>query len=102
MPPSGGIAFMPTDATDPAPKTWRVVLSALLSAFLLLAALGLALLGGASYNDSYSHEADRAWGVASLATGGLLFAASCLALAFVFARRQAVRLPALAAHGLAL
>ena len=35
------------------PKTWLIVVSALLSSFLLLGSLGLALFGADGYNASY-------------------------------------------------
>lgn len=84
------------------PKTWQIVVLALLSGLLLLASFAFALFGGASYNDSYSHDADRAWGIASLVAGGFLLLASGSALLFLLARKQPIWYAAVTAHGFTL
>src|SRR5262249_16334050 len=99
-PKTAGTLFMATTAQ--APKTWHIVVSGLFTCFLLLASFALALFGAASYNDSYSHDADKMWGIASLAAGGLLFLASCGGLAFLCLRRQAIWYGGVSAHGISL
>jgi hypothetical protein len=81
------------DANPPAenpanPKL--VVLSVIIFIFLGLASLGMALFGGGTYSDSYSHEADRLWGVVAMIEGGFMFLASIAAIASLFLRSKTI------------
>lgn len=93
---------MSTMDDRPVPKRWPMWVSGFLSILLLLVSLVLAVTGGAVYNDTYSHETDRAWGIACLVAGGLLFVASSVALVFLLIRKPSIGLAAIVFHGLAL
>ena len=84
-PASGRAAVTPAN-----PKRWPVVLSVIIFIFLGLASLGMALFGGGTYSDSYSHEADRLWGVAAMLEGGFMFLASIAAIASLVLRSKTI------------
>ncbi|HLX65170.1 MAG TPA: hypothetical protein VKX17_28135 [Planctomycetota bacterium] len=76
--------------TNSKPKRWPVVLSVIIFLFLGAASLGLALFGGASYTDSYSHEADRLWAILAMIDAGIIFSASIAAFLFLFRRSETI------------
>ena len=67
-----------------------VVLSVIIFMFLGLVSLGMAVFGGGTYSDSYSHEADRLWGVVAMIEGGFMFLASIAAIASLFLRGKTI------------
>jgi hypothetical protein len=70
------------------PRTWLIVLSALNLLFLVLASLALGFFGLMSYTDSYSHDADRWWGLVGMSVSPVLFFSGLAAIAFLIVRKQ--------------
>ncbi|OAI50729.1 hypothetical protein AYO44_05525 [Planctomycetaceae bacterium SCGC AG-212-F19] len=81
-----------TKANDPASfsaptNVWLVILSVVLLVLLILASLALVFFGVLSYTDSYSHDADRWWGMVGMTVAPLLFLSGASALLFLVLRK---------------
>ncbi len=71
------------------PKPWLVILSWVVSVLLIPASLSLGFFGLMSYTDSYSHDADRWWGIVGMSEAALLFLSSVAATSFLILRKPA-------------
>ena len=83
-------------------RRWPFVLAIIL--FTVLGILGplLALFGGATRSDSYSHGADRLWGLVAMIEGGLNFLTTVAAFLFLFLPKNFIRIAVFILMALAL